>query len=151
MNDWRKILIAVNDSDDALRAVRYVGQVAQSTSGLSIHLLCVFPDPPPDFYDRGGTDEAYNEIMKHQGREALHLAISNLEKFGVDKESIITRIELANGKTISQVILDTLNEYQCNTLVVGKRGISRNEEFLFGSISNTIARKTDGFTTWIIS
>jgi len=150
MNDWRKILIAVNDSDDALRAVQYVGQVAKSTEELFIHLLCVYPDPPPDFYDKGGTRDAYNEVMKHQAGEALGIAISRLEKFGVKKENITTRIQLANGKTISQVILDTLDECQCNTLVVGKRGISRNEEFLFGSISNTVARSTGGFATWII-
>lgn len=150
MHDWRRILVAVNDSDDALRAVQYVGQLLKITDELDIHLICVYPDPPPDYYQRGGTFDAYNEIMQHQAGEAMELAQNNLEKMGVKRERITTHIQLADGKTISQVILNALKEFECQTLVVGKRGISKNEEFLFGSISNSIARKTKGFTTWIV-
>lgn len=150
MYDWQKILIAVNDSDDALRAVQYVGQVAKVADSTSLYLLYVYPDPPPDYYSKGGTLDAYKEIMQDQAGSAIKLAIKNLNKVGVSENQISTSIQLADGKTISQVILDALKEYQCNTLVVGKRGISKNEEFLFGSISNTIARKTKGFATWII-
>ena len=149
MYDWQKILVAVNDSDDALRAIQYVGQIAKVTDTTALHLY-VFPDPPPDYYSKGGTLEAYKEIMQDQASRALQLATKNLFKIGVNEDQITTSIQLADGKTISQAILAALKEHQCNTLVVGKRGISKNEEFLFGSISNTLARKTKGFATWII-
>ena len=48
MDDWQRILIAVNDSDDALRAIHYVGQTTRLADSLYIHLLYVYPDPPPD-------------------------------------------------------------------------------------------------------
>ncbi|SDP67959.1 universal stress protein [Desulforhopalus singaporensis] len=150
MHDWHKILVAVNDSDDALRAIRYVGQVASASNTVSIHLLYVYPDPPPDYYTKGGTLDAYREIMVDQAGTALRLAISNLTKLGISEEAITTSVQLADGLTISQAILNAMDKHQCNTLVVGKRGISKNEEFLFGSISNTLARKTKGFTTWIV-
>ena len=144
MYDWQKILVAVNDSDDALRAIQYVGQVAKFADKVTIYLLYIYPDPPPDYYGKGGTLDAYIEIMHHQADSAIQLAKDRLTKLGG------TEIQLADGKTISQAILQAQKEYQCNTLVVGKRGISKNEEFLFGSISNTIARKTKGFTTWVV-
>lgn len=150
MCKWQKLLVAINDSDDALRAVRYVGQVASVAHTITIYLLYVYPDPPPDYYTKGGTLDAYKEVMQFQAQGALDVAISNLKNYEVADERIITRIELADGKTISQAILNAMERFQCNTLVVGKRGISKNEEFLFGSISNTLARKTKGFTTWII-
>lgn len=150
MYDWQKILVAVNDSDDALRAVHYVGQLAKVANTISLYLLYVYPDPPPDYYSKGGTLDAYKEIMQDQAGRAVKLAIKNLKKFGVSESRISTSIQLADGKTISQAILKALKECQCTTLVVGKRGISKNEEFLFGSISNTLARKTKGFATWII-
>jgi len=150
MHDSQNIVIAVNDSDDALRAVRYVAKTLKSRDNLSIHLVCVYPDPPPDYYEKGGTFDAYNEIMQHQAGEAMAIAVSSLEKQDIKKENITTHIRLADGKTISNSILAVLQEYECDTLVVGKRGISKNEEFLFGSISNTLARKTKGFTTWIV-
>lgn len=150
MYDSEKILIAVNDSDDALRAIQYVGQIVKATNTLSIYLLYVYPDPPPDYYGKGGTLDAYKEIMQDQAGRAIELAIATLKKFGVSEDRISSAIQLADGKPISQAILKAQEEHQCNTLVVGKRGISKNEEFLFGSISNTIARKTKGFTTWVV-
>ena len=150
MSDWRKILIAVNDSDDALRAVNYVGNFAAGMAEVELVLVCVFPDPPPDYYTKGGTLDAYEEIMKYQADKALDLAVKNLNKSGVNSERITRAIQLADGETISNVILNAREKYGCNTLVVGKRGISKNEEFLFGSISNTLARKSGGFTTWVV-
>lgn len=150
MDDWQSILIAVNDSDDAMRAIHYVGQATQLAETISIHLLYVHPDPPPDYYTKGGTLDAYREIMNDQAKQALETAISKLKKFGVSEKNIKTDVQLAEGKTISQAILQAQKTYQCSTVVVGKRGISKNEEFLFGSISNTLARKTKGFTTWIV-
>lgn len=150
MYDWQKILIAVNDSDDALRAIQYVGQIAKVVDTASVYLLFVYPDPPPDYYSKGGTLYAYKAIMQDQAGNAVKLAVKNLKKIGVSEDRITSSIQLADGKTISQAILDALQEFECSTLVVGKRGISKNEEFLFGSISNTLARKTKGFATWII-
>lgn len=150
MSECQKLLVAVNDSNDALRAVQYVGQVAAIAETISIHLLYIFPDPPPDYYSKGGTLDAYKEIMHSQGKEALDLAMTNLKRCNINDERIFTSIELANGQTISQAILTGMEKFQCDTLVVGKRGISKNEEFLFGSISNSLAKKTKGFTTWIV-
>jgi nucleotide-binding universal stress UspA family protein len=150
MSEWQKILVAVNDSDDALRAVQYVGEIARAVDIVSLYLLYVYPDPPPDYYTKGGNLDAYREIMQDQAGRAIKLAIDHLKKFGVREESISTDILLADGKTISQAILEAQERTGCNTLVVGKRGISKNEEFLFGSISNTLAQKTKGFTTWIV-
>lgn len=150
MFDWRKVLIAVNDSDDALRAVKYVGNFAAAMAEIEIFLVCVFPDPPPDYYTKGGSLDAYKEIMQYQAGKALDLAVANLNKGGVNSERITRDIQLADGRTISDVILDARERHDCNTLVVGKRGISKNEEFLFGSISNTLARKSGGFTTWVV-
>ena len=36
------------------------------------------------------------------------------------------------------------------TVVTGKRGVSKAEEFLFGSISNALARHARDFTAWIV-
>jgi len=150
MSDWQKILIAVNDSDDTLRAIHYVGQIAKAMDAVSLNLLYVYPDPPPDYYTKGGTLDAYKEIMQDQAGRALNLAIAHLKKYGISDDCISTDILLAEGKTISQAILEVQEKTGCHTLVVGKRGISKNEEFLFGSISNTLAQKTKGFTTWIV-
>ncbi len=150
MYDWQKILVAVNDSDDAMLAVQYVGEIAKIADEISINLVYVFPDPPPDYYHKGGSLAAYKEIMLAQGNMVIEQAKKMLRKYHVNEENIRTDIRLTEGKTISQVILEVQKERECSTLVVGKRGISKNEEFLFGSISNTLARESKGFTTWVV-
>ncbi|WP_028579964.1 universal stress protein [Desulfogranum japonicum] len=150
MDDCRKILIAVNDSDDALRAVKYVGNFMKNINSSGYHLIHVFPDPPPDYYSQGGTLDAYKAIMENQGEAALDLAIKTLRKYHVPMDKITSDIQLADGRTISDAILEAREKCGCGTLVIGKRGISKNEEFLFGSISNTLSRKSRGFTTWVV-
>lgn len=150
MMNWQKMLVAVNDSDDAMFAVHYVGKAAQKAGDLSITLLFVYPDPPPDYYHKGGTLGAYKEIMNDQGRKVMKQATDILGRYDIPQDNIKTDIRLAKGKTISQAILETRKEQDFSTLVVGKRGISKNEEFLFGSISNTLARESREFTTWVV-
>lgn len=57
---------------------------------------------------------------------------------------------MAEGKTISQVVLEVQAEGSFGTVVTGKRGVSKAEKFLFGSISNALARHSKDFTSWIV-
>lgn len=150
MDTCHKILLAINDSDDAMRAVKYVSCIYNMLNSPSIYLFHVFPDPPPDYYKMGGSIEAYKEVMIDQGKNSLSQAKNTLTKCGVGEERINLDIQLANGRTISEAILEARQKCDCQTLVVGKRGISKSEEFLFGSISNTLARNCRGFTTLIV-
>ncbi len=59
MADWNNILIAVDEMESSLRAVRYVGQIARNVENVSICLLHVYPEPPPDFHQKGGVLEEY--------------------------------------------------------------------------------------------
>ena len=46
----RNILIAVDDSDNARRAVSYVAQLLGSVKGFKVSLLHVIPQPEEDFF-----------------------------------------------------------------------------------------------------
>jgi len=49
---------------------------------------------------------------------------------------------MAEGKTISQAIIDEQKSGGFGTVILGKRGLSKAEEFLFGSISSALLHKT---------
>ncbi len=57
---------------------------------------------------------------------------------------------MAEGRTISDTLLEVRQKGNFGTVVTGKRGVSKAEEFLFGSISNTLARHCNDFTSWIV-
>ncbi len=57
---------------------------------------------------------------------------------------------MAEGGTISEMVLAVQAKGNYGTVVAGKRGVSKAEEFLFGSISNALARHSKDFTAWIV-
>jgi len=42
------------------------------------------------------------------------------------------------------------DETQYSTIVVGRQGLSRSEEFLFGSISSKIVNHASNCTVWVV-
>lgn len=150
MKNWQKILLAVDGSVTSVRAVRYVGNIAPLMPQAEICLLHVYPEPPPDYYTQGGRLDRYREMREERAREMLDEAAALLLEAGVEKHQLSRRIEMAEKRTISAVVLEVQAEGDFGTVVAGKRGVSKAEEFLFGSISNALARHSKSFTSWIV-
>lgn len=150
MKGWQKILVAVDGSETSERAVRYVGNIAPLIENVEICLLHVYPEPPPDYYTQGGRLDAYRRKREKVAKMMINEALEILEEAGVEPAKVTSRICMAEGRTISQVVLDTQAEGEFGTVVAGKRGVSKAEEFLFGSISNALARHSKQFTSWIV-
>ena len=147
---WEKILIAVENFEATKRALKYVGIMLGGQKEIQITLLHVYPEPPPNFYQTGGVLQEYKQDKEKNARQLLEDARSKLVRNGVTPEQIVFRNCMAEGKTISQAILEILREGEYGTVAVGKRGVSRAEEFLFGSISNALVHSSGNFTVWVV-
>lgn len=150
MADWHNILIAVDEMDSSLRAVRYVGQIVQDLKTVSICLLHVYPEPPPDFHQRGGVLEEYQTQRIVRAEHIFSECLEILINAGITRDVVQCTTHMAEGRTISDTVLAVQKKGQFGTVVTGKRGVSKAEEFLFGSISNALARHCYNFTTWIV-
>jgi len=145
-----KLLIAVDETETSMHALRYVAQMARGMKEMTICLLHVYPEPAPDYYMKGGTLSAYKESQNAKAERVFSKAMTILTEAGVSKERISTDNRFTESKTISEELLTVRSEGDFGTVVVGKRGVSRTEEFLFGSISNALAQHSVNFTTWIV-
>lgn len=145
-----KFLIAVDETETSMQALHYVARMVSALQNISICLLHVYPEPPPDYYQKGGTLSSYKEQQNSKAERVFTQAISLLTGAGISKGQISTDNRFTEGKTISEELLAVRSEGDFGTVVVGKRGVSRTEEFLFGSISNTLAQHSVNFTTWIV-
>ena len=150
MADWHNILIAVDEMESSLRAVRYVGQIARDVKNASICLLHVYPEPPPDYHQRGGVLEEYQALRIVRAEHIFARCLEILIDADITREAVYCTTHMAEGKTISDTVLEVQRKGQFGTVVTGKRGVSKAEEFLFGSISNALARRCNDFTTWIV-
>lgn len=150
MARWDKILVAVDEGETSLQALRYVGRMAVAMTDISICLLHIYPEPPPDFLINGGILVDYQAEKETRGKVICDQGQRVLVEAGIRPNMIWYDIRPAASKTISQTILEVQREGDFGTVVVGKRGVSKAEEFLFGSISNALARYSSQFTTWVV-
>jgi nucleotide-binding universal stress UspA family protein len=150
MGDWYNILVAVDEMESSIKSVRYVGRIASALETVSICLLHVYPEPPPDFYINNGILDHYQGQRIAKADHIFERALEILVGVGIRREAIYSTTHMAEGKTISEAILEVRRMGDFGTVVTGKRGVSKAEEFLFGSISNALARHSNDFTTWIV-
>ena len=150
MENREKILIAVDGSEASVRAVQYVGNFASQMLHVEVCLLNVYPEPPPDYYIKGGLLEEYQDKRESRALAMFKEARAILVEAGVEENQLVQLVRIAEQKTISEEVLTVQAEGNYGTVVAGKRGVSKAEEFLFGSISNALARHSKGFTSWIV-
>jgi nucleotide-binding universal stress UspA family protein len=150
MSGWNKFLVAVDDTDSCERALHYLGKVAGCSVNLAITLLHIYPVPPPNYYVEGHVLPEWRRQNEAKAEIVFAKAIKMLSQYSISESRIDFLTRMAAGDTISKEILAIQKEGEFGTVVVGKRGVSKAEEFLFGSISNTVVRNSKGFAVWVI-
>jgi nucleotide-binding universal stress UspA family protein len=162
--DAKKILIAVDASDNARRAAAYVASVIAGSPDFSVTLLTLERPPERDLYQ---DDASHREAS--QAREAEMLAAQEAVKAiltgaGVPAGRIDARYVVSCkspkaqgeaacslGQSIALEILDFAKAEGYGTVAVGRRGVSKAEEFLFGSVSSKIVHNAKNCTVWVVS
>lgn len=146
----RNILIAVDASENSRRAVKYVGNLLGDIKGFKATLLHVIREPEEDeFPDPGEKDKWYQEHRRHVNRMLAEYR-GMLMDAGFEDANVSTRSSLRYCPSMAECILAEMDSLEYATLVVGRRGLSLKEEFLFGSISNKIVRIARNCAVWVV-
>ncbi len=150
MSERQKILVAVNSKPASERAIDYLGGIAGGLEGIEVCLIHIYPEPPPGYYSSGKSLPEYQKAREAEAEAVFARAVEILRKHGIDPRRISNKSRMADRATISQTILDVQRDGEYGTIVVGKRGVSKAEEFLFGSISNALVRHGKDVAVWVI-
>ena len=146
----KNILIAVDESDNARRAVSYVGQFLGGLPGFNVTILHVVPEPEEDYFPTS----AEKEKWLGQYRKRIDALLQEFRQLLIEKgfgpEYIHVRSTLRFCPSMAECILSERDETQYSTLVVGRQGLSRSEEFLFGSISSKVVSHARNCTVWVV-
>jgi nucleotide-binding universal stress UspA family protein len=146
----KNILIAVDESDNSRRAVTYVGQLLGGIEGFSVMLLHVINEPEEDFFPTESEKESWLRKQEEKIREQLAAYKQMLVDYGFDEGRVSTRSTLRYCPSMAQCILAEREAAAFGTIVVGRQGLSRSEEFLFGSISSKIVNHARNCTVWVV-
>ena len=150
MNNQKKFLIAINDTVTSDNALNYAAEILGSLVATEICLLHIYPEPPPDYYRSGKSLDDYKQDKEGAATGFIQRVRDILQTAGIEEQSIISMFRMADHATISQTILDTQTEGEYGTVIVGKRGVSKAEEFLFGSISSALIHNSKDCAVWVV-
>ncbi len=146
----KNILIAVDESENSARAVSYVGQLLGGVKGFTATILNVINEPEEDFFPTDDERQKWFEEHRKKIDERLAVYKEQLIEAGFDKEAVSTRSVLKYCPSMAQCILSERDEKTYSTIVVGRQGLSRSEEFLFGSVSSKIVNHAKNCTVWVV-
>ena len=127
-----KILVPVDGSDVALQAVRFAIELAQA--GLQSSVVLANVQEPATLYELVVAHDpaVIEQVSAAAGTHTLAPAVALVEAAGLAYEC-----EVASGDP-ANTLIDILENYQCDLVVMGASGMSSLRSALLGSVSNEV-------------
>jgi nucleotide-binding universal stress UspA family protein len=128
-----KLLIAVDGSDHALRAVETVAKLAHQTPGLQAWLLNVRDAPvyygelPPFDY------EAIERVQLQRQQELLDMALAHARRLGLEPAAI----ESAQGEPAAEIVR-AAQAHAVDQIVMGTHGRGPLGSLFIGSVAQRV-------------
>ena len=134
----RHIMIAVDSSDNARRAVLFVGDFFGCYKGFQVTLLHIILEPEATFFKDEAAREKWLAEKTDEAEKIMEEYRHILLDAGFPEDKVNVRIDTMSGTSVADCIIAEQEIMKCCTIVIGRRGISKKEEFIFGSTSNKI-------------
>ncbi|MEJ2586200.1 MAG: universal stress protein [Deltaproteobacteria bacterium] len=141
----KKILIAIDDSENAKRAVEFVAATFKAdhtitlfSVSLNTTAICDLNSPglTPYFVSEQTTFCQMEDQQKALMQTALEKGKETLRNAGFEEKNIQARLE-TEKKGVARAILEEIHSGY-DLVVLGRRGIGRVQEFFMGSISQKV-------------
>jgi nucleotide-binding universal stress UspA family protein len=133
----RKILVPVDGSENALRALSYALKLAKENKAIALHLITVHQEPViygeiQVYVSR----EKMEELQRNHSMDILQPAVDAAKAAGVSYTS-----EILVGDTASMVV-KRADELNGDGIVMGTRGMSAVGNLVMGSVATKVVHLT---------
>ena len=133
-----KILVGMDASEGAMRAVDYVGTMVSAHLEVSL------------YHAVRALDEEISHKAEKSMKSVFEKATSRLENAGFRRNQITSRTATGVLSRAGAVIRYALKGGY-GTIVVGRRGLSEVEEFSMGRVSNKVIHMAKELAVWVVS
>jgi len=140
-----KILVAFDDSENAMRAVEYIAKYFATDSKITLFniaqdtaALCDMNSPAltPYFKSQQSAFCTLEEKKKSLVDSALQKARKKLIAAGFEEKNITIKAETKKKGVARDIVKESQSGY--DTIVLGRRGQSGIKDFLLGSVSQKV-------------
>ena len=153
----KKILVAIDDSENAMRGVEFVAESFNPTNRVTLYsvvldtpAICDLNSPSltPYFMSQKAAFCELEDQKKDLMTKAIREASELLLKAGFEEDNIAVKIEDKN-KGVARAIVDEARSGY-DLIVLGRRGLSGIKEFFLGSISQKVLQSAKGVSILIV-
>jgi nucleotide-binding universal stress UspA family protein len=152
----KKLLIAVDGSVYSSNTLHYLEQLFANLADIRLHLLTVVICNPSELAKEWFTAQELMTTLRPEeqkryatAKRFLNNAVDRLVRNGIGKNQISTEIKIATTNPAAEV-LNTARQGMFDALVLGRRGVSKLEELIMGSVSSTMFEKCHDVPIWIV-
>ena len=149
----KTVLICVDNSENALRAVDHAGFMLAGTDTSVIlfhtkrHLRRFVPKEVLEEAPELG------ELWKHAAGEQIAPYIKKAQEMmlnaGLKENQISTKV-VDGSRSAANDILKAAKRYDCGTIVMGRRGLSGVKDFIMGSVTRKVLEDLNEKAVWIV-
>lgn len=154
-----KILVALDTSEEAMRTVDFVGAMVDGTEKQitlfhvirGLNLASQRYDVPLVLHEEWEAEVRKQLREAETSTEALfQKAAGRLEQAGVEDDRISTKV-VTEVPSRANAIVDEAKKGGFGTVIVGRRGLSRIEEFFLGRVSNKVLQLAKEMAVWVVT
>jgi nucleotide-binding universal stress UspA family protein len=134
MSIAKEILVPVDGSNNALRAVDYALELAGAT-GAKLRLFYVFPVSSVEIIGMAGMSR---DDIEHAAQDAAQRVFDKLHD-EIGETDVSIEDETSIGDPAEEIIRCTEDDHEL-LVILGRRGLSRIQSLLLGSVSEKVVR-----------
>jgi nucleotide-binding universal stress UspA family protein len=160
----KKILVAVDDSDQSVRAMHYLGSLLRETHDVGVTLFHVLKPMPREVMEHGGSENP--EIEDHLGVQLrkdqedwvrtegaieypiLLKALERLGQTGFPIDQVT--LKFGHERDIADTIIDEARSGGYGTIVVTRHGTSGAKRLFGNGITDRLLREISGVAIWVL-
>ena len=156
-----KLLIALDSSAGAWRAVEYVAKTFGRTSGVQVTLLHILSGLPPAFWDDGHVLQekeretrqrlvaGWQQDQEKKWQDLVNQAHQHLSAAGLAQEAVANKFK-PKYFDVADDIVDEAQAGACDTIVMGRRGLGKAKSLLLGSVTRKVVEGAKGCAVTIV-
>jgi nucleotide-binding universal stress UspA family protein len=152
----KKLLIAVDASIYSNNTLHYLERLFTNLDDIRFHLISVITCNPSETAKEWFDElELLNMLSKEAQRRYasatryLNSAVDRLGRNGIPPEHVTTEVKLSTTSPAAEILSIARKGY-FDALIIGRRGVTKLEELIMGSVSSTLFEKCHDVPIWIV-